>query len=172
MAHFLSRADSQEWLGQARIVLGQDRNLVLPYDSKGNGVFAPFPQGAKVLAAFAHALVHWLPNERRQLLWLQNWESDPPYHVDFYQRARGDASVPLIDAPGQMFDPRINPDVSLRAGLTLLTICYDWDAYFVSENGDCFYLSDGFVTFLSSDNKRIKEASGIFLGYEVGAVYL
>ena len=33
MTHFLSRADSQEWLGQARIVLGQDRNLVLPYDS-------------------------------------------------------------------------------------------------------------------------------------------
>jgi len=178
---FLSFAQSCAWLLRSDITISSYHDLVFPDDRYGirKSIFARYAiVEGHYLAELAAAIVNWLPAGDERMLWLKYWETRPKPEWEFFEAIRG-TNTHLIDAPGQVFGPDnlmnatededcSGPETSKLSGLTLLVMCYEWDAYLVADGKtDYVYISDGFVLFSSTDEARLRQATELLQSFEM-----
>lgn len=129
----------------------------------------------------ARALNLWLPTGRRRVLWIAHVEAvattmEPV--VEAVRRGLG-AARPIDDVPGMLFDavpdgaddpvmlPAAAADaLSLLAGLLVLVMAGEWDAWLLAEgSADRVEFWEGFILPSSAGPKRLHQAESLLSGH-------
>lgn len=174
---YLNYAKCETWLSQSDMRISSSRDLLLPEElsREQKSYFAPFPRNGFDLTHISGALANWIEPSEERMLWLKNWETTPPFEMEFFEFARG-SNVHLIDAPGHLFGNDVEignrdgcgRDTAVIGGLLLLVMCYDWEAYLVGRGRtEYVYVSDGHVWISSSEAENLERGLTIFRSFEL-----
>lgn len=179
--HCLTDIEFSKWLSSFDVKLIKDNNLEFTGRAGGRlRLLAYVPKNVEKLNLFVSWLARWLPKGHARMLWLKHWTTYPPDHTILFEKFRRGCGEPrtLGEAPGHLFGPssssnfekrthfEIEEDVVL-ATMILFVIHFDWDAYILAECCDDYvYLSDGYVSFSSPNEIKIRELSGHLIGFE------
>lgn len=170
----LSHAQAKLWLEEIGLGLERDREVSF-VNAKFQQVTCTIPCKPLKIAYFASSLVKWLPDGFSRLFLLHEWTTYPLLHSIFFQKLRSAdcGTQPIIDAPAHLFMPFVGDDhgfytkeeTATLSGLLLLSICFGWEGYLVSQTGSSFViLGDGYISFASSDAEKISEARSLVSG--------
>lgn len=165
----LTQTEVQEWLKPSGIVISEGRNFLPQEERKRHSV-----QGAMMgdinLWLRSEALIRWLPNRSRKLLYFKWWDTYPVGPMRFLEKIRlsCDEARPLFETPGFLFETSAYSDYENRtfddekeeamlSGLILIVTSLQWDAILIAEGcSDFISISDGFAFFSSENAERLE----------------
>jgi len=150
----LTYSESENWLGSKGIQIDGYRNLV--FSKKHKQVILTLPKNALALSYFSAQLINWIPSHPNRMLWLSNWETDPPDQIVLFETIRlgcGE-SRPTIEVPGHLFDDATAQQNAILTGLSFIVLAFNWQGYLVGHS-DYIYLGDEFVRFGVASEERL-----------------
>ena len=156
----LTYEETRIWLDSFSVKIGEHRHL--SFASFQNRLMVTLPREAHRLQSLSSCLNDWLPNNHSRLLWLSNWETDPPEQIVLFEKVRlgcGE-SRHVIDAPAHLFEAPILQERVVLSGLVFLILALNWEGYLVADScNDHVYLGDECLSFFSADDKKLKVAT-------------
>jgi hypothetical protein len=116
----LTQVESKNWFAAKGIQIDEYRNLV--FSKKHKQVILTLPRNALALDYFSAQLTHWISTPQNRMLWLSNWETDPPDQIVLFETLRlgcGE-SRPAIEVPGHLFDDATEQQAAILTALSFI----------------------------------------------------
>lgn len=168
----LTHEESKSWLAQLSISIDPNRNLVFPSE-QSDQLMMTMPKSAPASNWFSAELCDWVVGTGDCMLWLSNWDTNPPYPSNFFEQIRkisGEVRH-LIESPGHIFDPASEGERDILKGSMFLVMAFRWEGYVVSQDYNQFvYLGDQCVVCSSSNPEKMKQIPSILTTFGLRAI--
>jgi hypothetical protein len=164
----LTYGHAEEWLNDFDVQIGDHRHL--HFSGQDTRLMVNLPKQPLRLSGLATSLVQWTSQGSTLMLWLSNWESDPPEPFHLFQAFRAGAGLSdsLIDVPAMSFESSTPSDLMMASNLIFLILAFNWEGYLLAEGDhDHIYLGDECFSFFSSKAQRLKNANQIVNSFDL-----
>jgi hypothetical protein len=142
-----------------------ERRQLKPRERNRKCLTVSLPEKATILNTFASHLAAylfgWNPQAPDGILWLSNWDTYPPYHMEFLDKVRSayGETRPIIEAPVHVFDLLDSKEYSVMTQIIFLVMAYNWEGYLLTTTiNDYIYMTDELVILSCTTDERFKEA--------------
>jgi hypothetical protein len=115
------------------------------------------------LSGFASRAAGWISDRAERMLWISNWNTDPPEGLSLFEASRRGwgENRSLFEAPGHIFNN--SPDDSIiLASYCCLILAFNWEGFVVAaKDREFIYLGDEYVVFSSSQSEKMNEVTAL-----------
>lgn len=173
----LSIEDCQAWLAHLPFTLNENFYPRWPEDVGFRSLYVITDHYPSSYPELCRRILDWLPAGRDRLLVVGNWVDYPQDHRLIFEAIRNisEETESLALAPGHLFtstkdestwyDDRLTIDVveeAIAMWLTALMLQWEWNGTaFVQDCQDAVYFGDGYIEFVSLDDRRLDQAKAL-----------
>ena len=154
----LTDSESEQWLLSASMTInGPDLRPQWPFTT----LMTDVPRSLN-FSGFAKRAAGWISDRAERMLWISNWNTDPPEGLSLFEASRRGwgENRRLFEAPGHIFN---SPDDSIiLASYCCLILAFNWEGFVVAaKDREFIYLGDEHVVFSSSQSEKMNEATAL-----------